>query len=377
MSRTAGEALRVLLLSRYGRKAASSRVRSYQYLPRLREAGIEVTAAPLLPDRYLEGFYEGGAGSKPWKRAVGGYLRRARALLGAGRYDLLWIEKELFPWGPAWGERLLARLGLPYAVDYDDARFHRYDRHPSPAVRRLFGRKLDRVMERASAVVAGSRYLAEQARARGARRVRRIPSAVDLDDYPESSAVIRVDRREGEGAGPFRIGWIGTPFSARYLELVREPLAEVRAELDAELTAVGAGSGLPRSVEAELRPWTEETEVDELLRFDAGIMPLPDEPFERGKCAYKAVQYMAAGLPVVASPVGAAPDVIEHGETGFLASTAEEWARALRALHGDPGLRERMGRAGRRRVEGRYSVQALWPELADALREAARGREGG
>lgn len=361
--------VRVLLLARHGRKGASSRVRSYQHLDRLRAAGIEVDASPLLPDRYLEGYY--GTGAKPRSVAAAGFVRRLGRLLAAGRYDLLWIEKELFPWLPAGVERLVT-AGLPYLVDFDDARWHRYGRHDSALVRRLLSGKLDAVMRRAEAVIAGSRYLADRAEAAGARRVHRIPSGVELDDYPPADA-LAPDRPPD---APFTVGWIGTPFTARYLGLVAGPLAELTADPGTRFVAVGAGSALPAGIEAEVRPWSREDEVDELIGFDVGIMPVPDEPFERGKCAYKAIQYMAAGRPVVASPVGAAPDVVAEGETGFLADTGDEWMEALERLRTDPDLRARMGRAGRARVEARYCTEVLSPRLARALREAAEEAGG-
>ena len=120
-------------------------------------------------------------------------------------------------------------------------------------------------------------------------------------------------------------------------------------------------------------PWREETEATEVSRFDVGVMPLPDEPFERGKCGYKLIQYMACGIPVVASPVGVNRQIVRHGESGFLASTAEEWIQALQLLHGDVALRKRMGAAGRRFFEREYSLQSTAPRLAEILRNAARG----
>jgi len=122
---------------------------------------------------------------------------------------------------------------------------------------------------------------------------------------------------------------------------------------------------------AELRPWAEETEASEIQAFDVGIMPLDDTEWERGKCGYKLLQYMAAGRPVVASPVGVNPDIVEPGVTGLLARTPEEWRTALTRLRDDPGLRARMGAAGRRRVEADYSLDIAEPRLRALLQSAA------
>ena len=124
-------------------------------------------------------------------------------------------------------------------------------------------------------------------------------------------------------------------------------------------------------------PCSLQTEAAELARCDVGIMPLPDAPWERGKCGYKLIQYMASGLPVVASPIGANREIVIPGETGFLAAGSEEWAEGLSRLFDDPGLRARMGAAGRAGAERLYSVGATAPRLAQLLHRATRIRGAG
>jgi glycosyltransferase involved in cell wall biosynthesis len=125
-----------------------------------------------------------------------------------------------------------------------------------------------------------------------------------------------------------------------------------------------------------VQAWDEDTEARDIAAFDVGVAPLADGPWERGKCGFKIIQYMAAGRPVVASAVGANRSIVQHGITGFLASTDAEWTAALRTLEGDRDLRRRMGDAGRRLVEERYSIQANVPALAACLQEAAGRRRG-
>jgi glycosyltransferase involved in cell wall biosynthesis len=352
--------LRVLLLSRYDRLAASSRVRSYQYLPYLRELGIAVESRPLFDDGYIQRLYRGRR--RLVTPILAGYARRLWDLASVSRFDLLWLEYELFPWLPAWFERLLSRLGVPYVVDYDDAIFHRYDSHPNPLVRRLLGHKIDQVMRGARLVIAGNDYLAERAQRAGARHVERVPTVIDLSRYhvPTPSP----DR-------PYTVGWIGSPLTAPYLQLVRDALAEMATSEDVRVTLVGSGPVTLDHVAVDVRPWSESSEVAELQQFDVGIMPLRDEPWERGKCGYKLIQYMACGRPVVASPVGASRHIVEHGTNGFLARSAPDWVEALRALR-DPALRARMGTAGRAKVERTYCVQVTAPRLASLLRSAAQ-----
>lgn len=140
--------MKVLLLSRYGYLGASSRIRSYQYIPYLKENGIDVTISPLCGDDYVKAIY---AGRKyGWKKTAKAYIRRVCSFLKAGHFDLLWIEKELFPWIPAFDELLLSIVRMPYVVDYDDSVFHRYDLNRKMVVRLFLGRKIDAIMRGAA-----------------------------------------------------------------------------------------------------------------------------------------------------------------------------------------------------------------------------------
>ncbi len=347
--------LRVLLLSRYGARGASSRVRSFQYLPSLRAEGIDVTPAPLFDDGYLERIY---AGRRPaWGSIAAAYGARVRRLLGGRRYDVVWVEKELFPWLPARADLALARRARALVVDYDDAIFHRYDAHPRGWVRRLFGRKIDRVMAAADLVVVGNDYLGDRARSAGARRIEILPTVVDTARYVPAPS----------GRDGFTVGWIGTPRTSRYLAAVAPALAAAKVRV----LLVGAAEDALAELDVERRPWTEDAEVELLQSIDAGIMPLPDEPFERGKCGYKLIQYMACGKPVVATPVGVNREIVADGANGFLAESEGEWRGALERLAGDADLRAELGANGRRLVEERYSLAATRARLAALLREAA------
>ena len=352
--------MNVLLLSRYGNLGASSRIRSYQYLPYLREQGIEVTLAPLLPDDYLRDLY---AGKRPGAISIlAAYAHRIGALMQRQKFDLLWIEYELFPWLPSWLESLVLSKGTPCLVDYDDAIFHRYDRHPNLLVRRILGHKIDTVMHHATTVVVGNEYLRDHAIKAGAQRVEILPTSVDLARYPLPTPA----RNE-----IFTIGWIGSPATTRYLHLIHEALAEVCAHGQARVVLVGASEPGWQDVPHTLHPWSENTEVGEISGFDVGIMPLENSPWERGKCGYKLIQYMACGKPVIASPVGINTRIIEPGINGYLAETTHDWVQALTTLMADADLRRKMGATGRAKVESDYAVQVNAPLLAAMLRVAA------
>jgi glycosyltransferase involved in cell wall biosynthesis len=351
--------MKVLLLTKYGAKAASSRQRFMQFMPFLESQAISCTVSALLDDDYLEHkFRAGHARASDVARA---FWRRLEALRGAKAYDLAVVHCELFPYLPSTFERSLASSGLPYVYDCDDAIFHMYDAHRSAIVRAVYGGKIARVIAGAAHVVAGSRYLAQYARVHN-QSVEVIPTVVDTDEY--SAAQARAD-------GPFCVGWIGSPSTALYLPAALEPIHEFFAGRRARLRLIGSGALAIRGIEPEIVAWRRESEVEELRALDVGIMPLPDDPWSRGKCGYKLIQYMACGLPVVASPVGANRDIVEHGVDGFLATTPDEWRAALGALQADPALRKAMGEAGRRKVEERYSLRYAAPLVEAAYRRAA------
>jgi glycosyltransferase involved in cell wall biosynthesis len=352
--------VKVLALTRYSAKGASSRIRTLQYVDGLRARGIDVDVRSLFDDEYLTRLYAGRSTS--WTSVLARYLARLRLRSQLDGYDVLWLEKEALPWLPDALERWLLSRAPPLVVDYDDAIFHRYDLHRRCAVRRLLGTKIDRAMKRAHTVTVGSPYLAERAHAAGARRVELLPSAVDVDRY----------RPDGHDRSGFVVGWIGTPQTARFLLGVRDALQTFsRARPDVRFVFVGCPAGLDLGVPYVARPWSEATEAQDVARFDCGIMPLPDEPFERGKCGYKLVQYMACGVPIIASPVGVNTEIVKPGENGYLAQSCDEWVAALEAIAAHPDDARELGRSGRERAEAGYSTRIVLPRLEALLRHAA------
>ena len=358
---------RILALTRYQRLGAASRVRFLQFLPELRQRGLDIDVNYLLDDNYVQRLYQG-------QRVVvsdvlRSYIKRLQRMTTPPHHDVLWIEKEAFPWIPrAFENALLNRV--PYILDLDDAWFHRYDMHANPLVRRLLGKKIDALMRNSTAVVAGNDYLAQRACAAGAGCVQVIPSVVDLARYLHTfDAPAR-----GPAADKAVIGWIGTPMTVRYLGEMRAVLEKVTRNGGVKLHIVGASvpdelAGLP----VVSVPWTEATEVQEISKFSIGIMPLQATPWELGKCGFKLLQVMAAGLPVVASAVGVNAQIVRHGVNGFLASNAEEWRAAIATHCADRALREKMGREARKTVAENYSLDAVVDSLASLLEGVLKG----
>ncbi|HEX4948747.1 MAG TPA: glycosyltransferase family 4 protein [Blastocatellia bacterium] len=354
--------LKVLLLSRYSRLAASTRYRFCQYLPYLESQGISVTEAPFWEDEYLRTYYAGGNRKSP-AYFLKAYSQRLAQLFSTRKYDLIWIYLEALPWIPAWLEILLLGNKTPYLVDYDDAWFHCYDQHPSTLIRHLLKTKIDHVMQRAALVVAGNEYIAARAEQARAKRIEILPTVVDLTDYPLSPE---------PNNEMFTIGWIGTPPTVRQLKSIHPALRLVSQHPQTRVVAIGDESLQLEGVNLEARPWNPATEVQELQSFDVGIMPLIDSVFERGKCGFKLIQYMACARPVVASPIGVNQQLVRHGENGFQALTTEEWLQAFQTVRETPDKGRTLGRMGRAQVEQQYSLQVTAPKMAKLLQQAAR-----
>jgi len=354
--------IRVLALTRYDASGPSSRVRFYQFGDFLRAEGLEVKIKPLLDSVYVRRLLSGQS------RSLGNMLRcytgRLVELVRGVDADVVWLEKELFPWAPVFLDPGL--LGnRPYVVDYDDAVFHNYDEHRLPALRMLYGNKIPEVVRRASVVVAGNPYLADFATRVGARRTEIIPSVVDGTLYTPDW------NRE---RNKFTVGWVGSPSTQKFLDPMWDTLRAVIDPQTDRLVTIGGRYDKPMIPGHEPLEWNVKTEAKLLASFDVGIMPLKDAPFERGKCGFKLVQYMASGSPMVASPVGVNKMLVTHGVTGFLAENDSQWLDALRTLKSDEVLCRKMGIAARTEFEQHYSLQVNAPKIASILRSVASAR---
>lgn len=347
--------MKLLVLTRYERKGASSRVRFYQFYPYLEAQGFQITTQALLSDHYIDRIYT--QGRKNLAEMFKGYIRRIFLLLTAKRFDALWIEKELFPGLPAWAERYLQWRGVRMVIDYDDAIFHNYDLLASRFTRFLLRNKIAEVMRAAAVVVAGNAYIAEYAQKTGTHAVQIIPSVVDTEKYKPA---IREPNPKPV------VGWMGTPSTIRYVRSIVPRLLAVQKEHPFILRIVGAQFQYP-GLEVECVPWSEETEVEVIQGFDIGIMPLDDTHWERGKCGYKLIQYMACGVPVIGSGIGANLEIMQD-KAGLVAKNVKEWNGLLLAMLENPSLREQYGRAGQNRVEYRYSQHSVLPRFKDVFR---------
>lgn len=355
----------VKALCRYSLNGASSRVRFELYREALAKADFDLVLSPLFSYHYLTSRY---LGHTLWIQVFFCYMRRlCEMLLQLLKRETVWVEKELWPWAPYWLEALLL-LGKKVALDLDDATFHSYDQHPSRLVRLLYGRKIDRLMRRADLVTAGNDYIASRAKSAGARWVEVLPTVVDTVRYQHkaTASVKEVSERV-----PLVVIWIGSPSTEKYLGMISVAMREASALVPIEIRVIGGRFQL-EGVSVKELSWNENTEVESIQGGDVGIMPLMDSPWERGKCGYKLIQYMACGLAVIASPVGVNKKIVRHGLNGFLAATPQEWRDSLLYLAKDARSRQSMGTCGRKDVESKYSLEVNAPRLCAWLHQLIR-----
>jgi len=344
------------------------RFRIEQWEPHLRSEGIELTYHPFLDEGTATLLKHGGHWLAKATRLSTLLLRRARQAVRTRDCDLVYVFRETALAGPALAERILQQRRIPYVFDFDDSVWIRY-RSPANSFwsyLRCPG-KTATSCRLAEHVLAGNETLAGYARIH-ALAVSIVPTTIDTDLYQPAPAK--------QAGTKTVIAWSGSYSTGPYLELVRAVLQRLARRFEFRVLIVGAQGFQVDGIDVETRPWRLERELQDLGEFDIGIMPLPDSPWERGKCGLKALQYMALSIPAVASPVGVNREIIKHGENGLLASTEDEWEQSLARLLSDVSLRRELGRAGRATVEQEYSARIHAPRVAEVFRGAAwRSRE--
>lgn len=315
---------------------ASYRVRVDALLPLLRDRGVDATV--------------GLRTTNP--------LHNYRLFASARDYDAVLLQRKLLD---GWEARVLRTHARRIVYDVDDAIMY-FNRPVSRLTRWRTGRRFRATVRVLDHVVAGNAYLADIFRRAGSNERQTasvLPTVVDPARY--------VVKRHAETDAP-RLVWIGSrstlPYLRRHLPALELAAGRVPG---LGLTTVADETIKAAAFPVEHRPWSADTEAASLAAGDVGIAPTPTDPWTLGKCGFKVVQYMAAGLPVVASPVGANAELVRDGVTGFLPTTDADWADAIARLAGDVDLRRRMGAAGRRRVEAELCLSRVADEWAKLL----------
>lgn len=351
--------MRILFLHKYDRQAAAYRYRFEQYFPYLKSLGYSVQSQTLLESAYLTDKFQ----NKPTNffRLVNSYLKRIRFLLTLKNADCVVIYMEVFPYLPFFVEYFLILRRIPYIVDMDDAIYLSYKRHRNLLVRSILGSKFDKIFTHAACIFAGNADLKAYAATFNAN-VQIVPTVVDMAYYNQQKNFV-------DTGAPVTIGWIGSPSTATNLLSLSDALTQVAEKYRVEFFFVGCGTRLSKFLpNITFKEWSLKDELSDILKIDIGIMPLNDDVWNRGKCGFKLIQYMACGLPVVGSPVGVNQKIIEHGVNGFLATTTDDWVKALSSLIESRELRIQFGRNGVKKIAKEYSVNYSTPIIVESFK---------
>jgi L-malate glycosyltransferase len=364
--------MKILVVTLFTATSGSSRVMAFQFLPLLRELGIESDVITIYPDEFFT--VQGGIVKRPklekaWNFGyylVRGMAQRLRAVIAAGKYDAVFVQRDPFP---KLLFKLLQRQNPRIVYEFEDA-FE--STNPFLKERSLIHRVLlqwqsglyKNMVAESRHIIASNPLCAEEARPVNPH-ITVLCEPIDLTRYRQLP--------DKQVSDKLVVGWIGSPSTTSFLHYAREPLQRLCAKYpNLVLRVVGAGDHLEMpGVPVEKRAWTKETEVADLRSFDVGIMPLNPDPFYRAHLGHKMIQYMAVGIPVVASHTDINATVVQDGVNGYLVKTDDEWVERMSQLLDDAAERRRLGENGRQLVEQRFALDRQAEQLAKVLTSVA------
>ncbi|MBL7858086.1 MAG: glycosyltransferase family 4 protein [Cyclobacteriaceae bacterium] len=338
-------------------ESPSQRFRFEQYLNFLESSGNAITLQPFLNSANGRIFYNRGSLLAKAGVLLIGFVKRLGMLFTAIRYDLIFIHREAAPVGPPVIEWVLAKvLRRKFIYDFDDAIWLTDRANESMLLQIAKCRsKVSSICRWSYRVSCGNQYLREYASQFNAD-ARYIPTTIDTEGWHNPTLYKKP-------TGEFiTIGWTGSHSTLKYLKALEKVLKQIESAFPKIKILVIADREPDLNLKSlQFLPWNKHSEIEDLLRIDIGIMPLPDDEWANGKCGFKALQYMALKIPCVISPVGVNSRIVDHGTNGFLASTTADWLTTLEELIHDATLRTKIGEAARLRVVDHYSVLSTTP----------------
>jgi glycosyltransferase involved in cell wall biosynthesis len=325
--------MKILALTKYSYEGPSSRYRFYNYQKCFKENGIDMTIKPFFSNSYF-------TTKNRFKKIfiiLSSYFYRLfiilQLIIFKNRYKLILVEYELFPFFPAIFEYIFYKRGIRYIVDYDDAIFHKYDMSKNRLIKTILKDKISYVIKYATKVIVCNSYLEDYAKKYNSNIIK-LSTVVLLDKYKK-----KIKTFQKKDNDTFVIGWIGSRTTSFYiLEILPAIKRFVTLHSNVRFDLVGFDESLLSTEDIKkhhlnIIKWKEETEVENILAFDIGIMPLHDDPWSKGKCGFKLIQYMTCKKPVIASPVGINSSIVKDGENGFLVKNIDEWFEAFEELY--------------------------------------------
>ncbi|HQQ96900.1 MAG TPA: glycosyltransferase family 4 protein [Cyclobacteriaceae bacterium] len=330
--------------------APGQRFRFEHYLPHLRERGYKIKVYPFLCTSTYSILYKPGRVIRKLIGVTGGFMLRILQFPMFLRADWIFIYREATPLGPPMIEWLLSQVFRKKIIfDFDDAIWLPVVSAENPWITRLkYPAKIKFICSISHRVSVGNQYLFDFAK-QYTSRVQINPTVLNTD-----TSHVPMKKQDD---GIVRIGWTGSHSTLPYLKIIETVLQHIEQRYpNVEVVVIADQPPTLALNRLNFIPWSKANEAADLNRIDIGIMPLSTDEWSLGKCGFKALQYMAVGVPAVASPVGVNRDIITDGIHGFLCDTESSWEAALVQLIEQPGLRRKLGAAGRQHVTENYSV---------------------
>lgn len=331
--------------------APSQRFRFEQYLEALDKKGWQYDYAPFINFKTWEILHKSGRFFRKAMGILSAFIRRIQLVSRLKEYDYVFIHREASHIGPPIFEWLISKVFKKKIIyDFDDAIWlPNYSVHNRHFHWLKYYQKVHSIIKMSYKVGAGNIYLADFAKKKNSKVVVN-PTTIDTDGYHNEV--------KNQLTEKIIIGWTGTLTTTRYLLPVIPILKKLEEKYDFEFHVIANENPQFELKSLRFIPWQKETEIEDLLQFNIGLMPLEDDKWAKGKCGFKALQYMALGVPALVSPVGVNTQIVDDRINGYICSNEEDWFSALEELITDPLKRTEMGKAARKKVEENYSVKS-------------------
>lgn len=332
-------------------EAPSQRFRFEQYFDALTNAGYIFKVHSFLSPDVWKILYKKNYFFKKSLGIIQGFIFRFLLLFHISKFEFIFIHREATPIGPAWFEWIAIRIFKKKIIyDFDDAIWLENVSTSNRMVSQLKNySKVSGIIKRAYKISCGNDFLCQYALKYNAHVVLN-PTTIDTKKYHNQS------HKHQEKL--ITIGWTGTHSTIKYLETLLPVFQNLEEKYTFKLRIISNQNPKWKLNSLEFIPWNKETEIEDLNQIDIGLMPIADDDWSKGKCGFKALQYMSLGIPALVSPVGVNCKIVDHGINGYWCASNEEWESALQILLADTALRAKMGEAAQHKIDSQFSVNA-------------------
>ncbi len=358
--------INIIYFTKYTEAGPSSRYRSYQYKNYLENNGFKVIIKPLFPSKYIADLY--GKGKKNFWILIPEYIKRFFQVIFIERYDILFIEYELFPFIPFFIEKICLAGKKNIILDYDDATFHTYDKHTNKFVKALCGNKIYQLVQLSSLVITGSPYLTDTL-SKFTTNIVEIPTSISIKKYQDVKPLHVVNDEA------FIIGWVGSKNTSVNLLPIKTVFLQLQQKYNIKLVLVGFNKNLlPElaGVHYDNITWEASTEVEIISKFNVGIMPLDNNDFNKGKCGFKLIQYMACGIPTVSTPLQANIKIDRNNGNLFATSTDEWFAAFEKMILNKDWFKKNVGEKNIETIKNDYCIEANYKKYVFYFNEVLK-----